>query len=202
MKIGILGGTFDPVHNGHLKIAEYAVKKRGLSKIIFVPALSQPLKKRIDIVAPHHRMAMIKLATAGIKHYEVSDVEFQRQEASYTLKTIEDFYKKYPYNKFYFITGADCVEQFGDWYEFKKLCEICNFIIFSRKGFDPKNLDYLEQIIGKDLVAMLYEGVTEIDPVEISSTIVRDMLNTDKNVKDLIPIEVLSYIKKNKLYVK
>ncbi|MBM3243930.1 MAG: nicotinate (nicotinamide) nucleotide adenylyltransferase, partial [Candidatus Omnitrophica bacterium] len=107
MKIGILGGTFNPVHIGHLILAEEALEKLGLNKIIFMPACLPPHKENIDIAAPNERLKMVKLAIKGNKKFIVSDIEIKRAGRSYTVDTVRELKKRSPKDEFYFIIGSD-----------------------------------------------------------------------------------------------
>ncbi|MCL2592440.1 MAG: nicotinate-nucleotide adenylyltransferase [Defluviitaleaceae bacterium] len=177
--IAILGGTFDPVHYGHLAIAEAVRKEYGVEKIVFIPSGQPPHKKDMDISNKEDRYNMLKLATANNPHFIVSRCELDRDGYSYTVDTIEYIKSICDDNtKIYFIIGADIVPKISTWKEPERLKEICDFIIVSRPGFPANN--------------------TLIVPsVDISSSAIRNRVKEGKGIKYLLPpdVEIYVYVK-------
>ena len=195
MKIGILGGTFDPPHFAHLKIAKLALRKLGLDKVIFMLSAKQPIKlEKREITPVKHRLAMLKILTKNYPQFEISDLEVKRakrNKKSYTIDTIYALKKLYSSDKIYWILGADSLQELmeGKWKDGKKVLKLVDLIVSSRPGYlvkIPKNIKIKRLKINCD----------------ISSTEIRECLKTEKNVAALLPPKILNYIIKNKLYIK
>ena len=121
MKIGILGGTFDPIHMGHLRVARAAVKALKLDKLIFMPCFIPPHKTRLDIASPRDRLAMIALAIHGKAGYELSDYEINKRTTSFSFDLLLEFKKDHPHDDVYFIIGSDLVKEFPTWKNYKEI---------------------------------------------------------------------------------
>lgn len=188
-KIGILGGSFNPVHIGHLILANTVCEEFQLDKIIFVPCYIQPLKSDKDFAPPEARLAMIKLAIQNNAKFEVSDIEIKRKGKSYTIETIKYFKKKF--DDLYFVIGADNIKDFHHWKEPDKILELAKLIVTNRGGIKRK---LPEKLRGKKIL------VCKIPDIEISSTMIRNNLRANKSIKYLVPQKVETFIIKNKLY--
>lgn len=196
MKLCVFQGTFNPIHNAHLRMAKYAKDKYDFDKILFIPAYKPPHKDYEDSLSLH-RLEMAKLAIKdfGDTKFEVSDIEFQREEKSYTYLTICELYKKYNIEgKIHFIIGTDAFKQIETWYETDKLKKLVKFIVFKRENnFSPLEYNYLEN---KE-----YDFVfEELSFDDISSTELRQKIKEHKNIDTLISQSVKEYIKRNGLY--
>ena len=187
MKIGILGGTFNPIHIGHLILAEEAREKLGLDRIIFVPAYLPPHKDSSDIAEAGSRMIMVKLATGGNKYFSVSDIEIKRDGRSYTIETIKEFKKRFPLDDLYFIIGSDLLKYLADWKDLNEIIKMVKFIAATRPGYP------LDQIPP-------YISTLAIRAVDISGFQVRRCVKEDKSFRYLVPDRVHKYIIKNRLY--
>jgi len=198
-RIGIMGGTFDPIHYGHLAAAEAARVEFGLSKVIFIPAGSPPHKQSQKISDAEHRYSMTALATSSNSGFEVSRLEVDKAGITYTFNTMKELrsiYGEAP--AIYFITGADAVLELLTWYKIGELLTLCKFIAVTRPGFDIRKL---EQKIAE--ITSKYDGeiiCLEVPLLEISSTDIRERIRNGKPVKYLLPEEVEAYIHKNGLY--
>jgi len=187
MKIGILGGTFNPIHIGHLILAEEVREKLGLDKIIFVPTHLPPHKDAINIASANSRLKMLKLAIKGNKHFMVSDIEIKRPGRSYTIDTIKEFKNKYPNDEFYFIIGSDLVKYIEAWKDLSEIIKMVKFIAATRPGYPLEKIPEYIQKLG-------------IRAVDISGFSVRDCIKENKSFRYLVPEAVFNYINKNKLY--
>lgn len=198
-RIGVMGGTFDPIHYGHLAAAEAARAELGLSKVIFVPAGNPPHKQSQIIADSEHRYLMTVLATSSNPCFEVSRIEVDKDELSYTVDTVKDLLRIYGEgSEIYFITGADAVLELLTWYKIQELLTLCRFIAVTRPGFDKREL---EQKIGE--ITSKYDGeiiCIEVPLLSISSTDIRERSRNGKPVKYLLPEAVEEYIDKNGLY--
>lgn len=188
MKIGILGGTFDPPHIGHLRLAEEAHKRLGLDKVIFVPAFIPPHKGKRKITPPSIRLKMAAALIEGEEDFELSDIEIRRREVSYTVDTLREFRSKYPEGtEFYFITGADSLEILTGWKDWKTLLELCHFVVANRPGFS-------RQALPAKATAL------EIEPLDVSSTLVRGCVRKGLAIDTFVPARVKAVIDSERLY--
>lgn len=194
MKLGVFQGTFNPIHNAHLRVADYVVNKYNFDKFLFIPAYNPP-HKTCNTDLSYHRLNMVKLAIKNNPKFEVSDIEFQRKGKSYTYLTICELYKKYNIDgKIYFIIGTDAFQHIQSWYESDKLKEIVKFIVFIREdNFDSSKYNYLRNL-GYD-----FEFQT-LPYKDISSTELRDKIKLNENIDKYVTEEVKDYIYKNELY--
>ncbi|VYU23678.1 nicotinate-nucleotide adenylyltransferase [Clostridium tertium] len=196
MKIGIIGGTFNPIHLAHLYIAYEAKHQLELDKIIFIPAGSPPHKKDKDILEASLRYDMVYEAIKNYEDFEISDYEIEKRGLSYTFETLEHF--KNNDNELYFITGADCLMDIEKWKYPDKIFKLCNFVVFNRAGYSKKNLR-----IQKEKIQQKFNtNITFLDIIdlEISSSIIRDRIKEGKKIDFFVPKEVLDYIIANNLY--
>lgn len=187
MRIGILGGAFNPIHNAHLKFARAALKQLKLKKVIFIPENLPPHKTSREFIDAHHRMKMINLAIKSIKSFEISDIEIKRGGISYTIDTVKHLRKKY--KCIYYLIGTDMLKILPEWRNIRHLCRYVTFAIAKRPGFSPK----LPKIKGLKTVFV------NMPPFDISSTKIRKAIKKHKPLKSLPPA-VIKYIIKNKLY--
>lgn len=197
-KQAIFGGTFDPIHNGHLHIAYEALYKLNLDKIIFIPSGSPPHKSNKKITDAHIRYEMVQMAIREEKKFELSDYEMKKSGLSYTYETLEYFKAKFPKVKWYFLTGVDCLMELDGWKKIDRIMDICEFVVFNRPGFNK--LDILEQ---KKRVEEKYNKkiiFLDIPLLDISSTDVRRLIKEKKNVRYFLTEGVYNTIKELKLY--
>lgn len=187
MKIGILGGTFNPVHIGHLILAEEAREKLKLDKIIFVPANLPPHKDSSNIASALDRYKMIKLAIKKNKYFSVSDFEIRRIGPSYTIDTLREFKYKYPKDILYFITGSDLLKYLDEWKDLNQIIKMVKFVVATRPGYP------LERIPA-------YISTVAIRAVDISAFEIRAAIKQKKSFRYLVPDDVFTYLNKNKLY--
>lgn len=187
MKIGILGGTFNPIHTGHLILAEEAREKLGLDRVIFVPAYLPPHKQDGGIIAASERLSMVKLAIKSNRYFAVSDIEIKRDGRSYTIDTVKQFKKIYPADELYFIIGSDLLNYLEEWKELGEIIKMVNFTVATRPGYP------LERIPS-------YISTLAIRAVDISGFGIRQAIKEKKSFRYLVPEAVFSYITKRGLY--
>nr|MBU1328514.1 nicotinate-nucleotide adenylyltransferase [Candidatus Omnitrophota bacterium] len=187
MRIGILGGTFDPVHNGHVYLAEKTCAKLRLDKVIFIPTYLPPHKKGIRVTTAKHRFNMLKLAIQANKKFKISDMEIKRMGRSYSVETLRRLRKKYGAKaELFFITGSDSLKELDKWKNLKEIFTLCKFVIVERPGFKVKRKP-------DDFILL------NINAKDISSSDIRNRIES-KSVKSLIPAKVKAYIARHKLY--
>ncbi|MEA2014135.1 MAG: nicotinate-nucleotide adenylyltransferase [Thermodesulfobacteriota bacterium] len=207
MKWGLFGGTFDPVHLGHLRCAEEILEMFHLDRIIFIPARIQPLKTDRDISPFHHREQMLKLAIEGNPSFSISDIENRRDGKSYSIETIRYFLDNSPEGtEFYFILGQDAFHEIRVWKEWKDLVRLCNFVVMTRPGYEVKSLvsvfpPDLASLFQYDSVADGFRGSTgnyiffrKLTLLDISSTDIRGYIKANLSIGYLVPDSVCDYI--------
>jgi nicotinate-nucleotide adenylyltransferase len=187
-RIGILGGTFDPPHYGHIAIAETAIRKLKLKQVIFVPAKIPPHKSREKISSRQDRLIMLKLAIEGKKNMVISEIEFNRQGPSYTVDTLAGLQRENPDDEFYFLIGADNISDMENWHQPEKILEMAKVAAAGRPGFFPE---------GRFAARI---ELFEMKPLDISSTMIRERVRTGQSIANLLPAAVEEYILKRKLY--
>ena len=200
VRVGIMGGTFDPIHLGHLVTAEAVRSEFNLDKVVFVPSGQPPHKKGITISGKEHRYLMTFLATAGNPYFEVSRTEIERGGESYTIDTVKWIRNNMPQNgELFFITGADAILEIVTWKNVTALLELCSFIAATRPGYNLTELR--EKILSKLSPKYLDKIITlEVPAMAISSTDIRDRVKKGRTIKYLLPDAVEYYIQKNQLY--
>lgn len=189
MRIGILGGTFDPVHKGHIYLAKKACAKLRLDKIIFIPTYLSPHKKGIKVTSAKHRYNMLRLAIAGNKKFKISDMEIKRRGRSYSVETLRRLRKRYGHEaRIFFITGSDSLNELDRWKDLVEILKLCRFVVVERPGFKAMKLP---------LGCMFLK----IGAKDISATEVRPIVKQGGSLAQLVPGSVINYIRRNKLYI-
>lgn len=197
--LGILGGTFDPIHLGHLQMAEAVHESMQLEQIIFIPAYVAPHKVGLDFAPATDRFAMTKLAVEHYDNFSVSDIELCRSGVSYTIDTLRELHCLYPDKKLYFIIGADSVVQLHTWNNIEEMMQLATFVGAGRPGYEG----VMEEVV-KHLGEQAREHILLLDTPEydISSTEIRTRIHQGKNLTGLVPEVVEQYIYKHGLYQK
>ncbi len=195
-KIGILGGTFNPIHLAHLYIAYEAKSQLNLDKIIFIPAGSPPHKKNQNIVEASLRYKMVYEAIKNYEDFEISNYEIEKKGFSYTFETLRNFKDKD--NELYFITGADCLVNIEKWKNPEEIFKLSKFIVFNRPGYNKDELE-TQKIKIEDKFNTKITFLDIID-LEISSSMIRERISEGKRVDFFLSKEVLNFIKENNIY--
>jgi nicotinate-nucleotide adenylyltransferase len=213
MKWGLFGGTFDPIHIGHLRCAVEILEIFNLNRIIFTPAARPPHKLTGEITDFYHREQMVRLSIEGNPAFSFSDAENERAGTSYSVETVELILKKYLSNlELYFILGQDAFHAIQTWKEWEKLLVLCHFVVMTRPGYEHRGL---EAILPADFARQFrfdpvrngYLGPTgytiyfrEVTFLDISSSNIRQRVREGTSITYLVPEAVRSYIAKNGLY--
>ena len=197
-KIGIMGGTFNPIHNGHVTMAKKAYEQFDLDEVWFMPTKNPPHKENSEIISDQHRAEMILQAIKDIPYFSLSTLEYEREGKTYTKDTLEEVSKKYPEDYFYFIIGSDSLAYIETWMEAESLLSMAHILSAPRypsnsKEDTDKKL-WLEEQFGADIQFI------EMEPVIVASKDIRAMIARKEDVGHLLPREVVSYIECNKLY--
>jgi nicotinate-nucleotide adenylyltransferase len=195
--IGIMGGTFNPIHIGHLIAAQEVLYKINLDKVLFIPTGNPPHKEGKFIVPAEQRLQMVELSTRENEKFSVSDIEINRDGKTYTYDTLIELHKVYYGNKFYFIIGFDTLKEIDTWRRIEDICSLCSFIVVNRSN------DYNEMF---DLIMKKKEkygidiDIVDIPNIEVSSTDIRNRIALNKSIKYIVTQEVEKYIYDNDLY--
>ncbi|MBQ7956873.1 MAG: nicotinate (nicotinamide) nucleotide adenylyltransferase [Clostridia bacterium] len=190
MKIGLFGGTFNPVHTGHVKLVENFKEKLNLDKVFVIPTAQPPHKEAKELVSSEDRINMLKLAFGNLA--EVSDIEISRGGKSYTLLTLEELKKIYKDDELYFLVGSDMLLSFRRWYRWEDILSMCTLCATDRNNEESckeTDSDFFEKIIFCDF-----------EKTVVSSSEVREKLEKGEDVSHLVPEKVLNYIKEKGLY--
>jgi nicotinate-nucleotide adenylyltransferase len=199
-RFGIMGGTFDPIHLGHLVTAEEARFQLRLDRVIFVPNRRPPHKDATDVSDPESRYLMTFLATAANPYFSVSREEIDRDGVSYAVDTIRAFRARFAGTDLYYITGADAIQQIlrGEWRETDRLLEMCEFIAATRPGYALSHDDWQKSHIGRGYRDRIH--TMEIPALAISSTDIRNRVRHGRPIKYIVPDGVEQFIYTNALY--
>jgi len=187
-KIGIYSGSFNPIHFGHIRLAKYLITNKLVDEVWLIVSPQNPLKKETDLADDNMRLSMAKIAFEKHKKISVSDVEFHLPKPSYTIDTLNFLQKKYPQNHFFLLIGADNAAVFDKWKNYSEILEKFNVLCYPRESFPQKSNKFPQiQFIKAPLV-------------DISSTEIRNRLKNNLLCDNLLPKNVLKFIKKNHIY--
>lgn len=192
-KIGVFGGSFNPIHNGHIYIVNKVKEALGLDDIIFIPTGIAPHKDNSDFASKDHRYNMVKLAVGD--DFQVSDIEVKSDKVCYAVDTMTEFNKIYKNDELYYIIGADSLVTFMQWKDPLKLFKMLHLVVVDRAGAD---IDNVAEKYRKDYGAKI--TICHIEEFNVSSTEIRNIVKNTGTCKGLVPKIVEEYITKNKLY--
>ena len=183
MKIGIYSGSFNPVHHGHVMLANYLVEFSDLDELWFVVSPQNPLKKREDLMKDEDRLKMVGLALEGDSRLKVSDIEMSLSLPSYTINTLRALSSQHPDDQFVFICGMDSLQGMHRWREYQAILDGYELLVFPRKGYD-----------GGELIHHPHVKVLETPVIEVSSTFIRNSMKAGKDVRHFMPEKVYLYL--------
>ncbi|GIM29220.1 putative nicotinate-nucleotide adenylyltransferase [Clostridium polyendosporum] len=197
-KVGIFGGTFDPIHIGHLYIACEAQRELGLDELVFMPSGNPPHKQNKEITYGHIRYEMVSIAINEYPNFKVSDFEVNKKDLSYTFETLEYIKGQFDEAELYFITGADCLIDIDKWKNVNRILELSNFVVFSRPGYSKDKLlkqkEKVESKYNKQIILL------DLLHIEISSSLIRERIKKGWCVEFFLPSGVNRFIKELNLY--
>jgi nicotinate-nucleotide adenylyltransferase len=197
MKVGLFGGTFDPIHNGHIVVAETVLQKVDLERVIFIPAGKPWLKEGREITSATHRLKMVELAISGKSYFELSRIEIERPGATYTVDTLVDLINEKNNAELYVIIGLDSLADFPRWKDPSRLLSLCYLVVVPRPGYPLPDIQAMENQLPGLKTRLILLNAPEID---ISSSEVRRRIEEGLSLNHLVPESVAEYIKQNKLY--
>jgi nicotinate-nucleotide adenylyltransferase len=190
MKLGIFGGSFNPVHLGHLLVAQAAIEELGLGKLFFIPAAQSPFKVENEIAPAEIRLKLLRLALAGKTNCEIDEQEIRRGGISYSIETLRDYVKKFPSAKLFYLIGVDNISKLNEWSEADELAKLAEFVAVPRPGESAAEFP-------KPFRGRILKGF----PVEISSLQIRSRVKANLPIENLVPLFVAEAIHASKVYV-
>ena len=201
MRIGIFGGSFDPVHRGHLTLAESCRVQAALDRVWFVPAAHQPFKPDGPFATNTDRLAMLGIALADCEACEISMLEIDRGGMSYTIDTLLTLESLVPDAQLFLLLGADSLVDFPYWRRPADICRVATPLVVNRAGEPPPNFEHLEQIVSAERLAEIQACQVEMPPQAISSSEIRRLVATGGEWEEKVPSGVVHYIRDHKLYL-
>lgn len=212
MYTGLYGGTFNPIHFGHLRTAEEIWERFRMREVIFVPSANPPHKDSRDGIDPTHRLKMVNLAITGNPNFSVSDIEYHRRGKSYSIDTVRAFREQRPDQTFAFILGLDAFLEISTWHKYEEIFAECDFIVTTRPGAAKVSC---QQAFPEAVAAVMKRKgagreflhpsgrrvvFTEVTDLDISATAIRQMTREGRSIRYLLPIRVSQYISEHGLY--
>lgn len=198
MRIGIMGGTFNPIHTGHLMLAEWAMEEAKLDRVLFIPTGNSYMKESNEILESAHRLAMASIAVASNPCFDVSGMEIERGGNTYTCDTLKQLHEEMPENDIFFIMGADCLFTIEKWKNPEQIFKSCHLIAAARNGSSIASMEAqkkkLEQRFGAKILLLQFPEIA------LSSTDIRNRMISGKSIRYLVPEGVREYILENQLY--
>ena len=192
-RFGIYGGTFNPIHNGHLHLIRAASAQLSFDRLLVVPANIPPHKAAVDLASNRDRLEMARLATAGMPGVWVSDIELRARGKSYTVLTLERLRALFPECSFTLLMGADMLESFDRWHRWQDILKLADIAAFARNEGEESLLERKAALIGR-------ARVVRVEPLPLSSTLVREKVRRGEDISGLVPEPVAAYIYEKGLY--
>ena len=200
-RLGLYGGSFDPIHCGHLIVARAIAERLNLNRVTFLPSARPPHKKGGTHAAAAHRAEMVRLAIEGEPIFEFSDFDLKRKGASYTVDTVTHFQRRYgPDASLYWVIGADSLAELAGWHRIGTLIDACQIVTAVRTGWEHTDWKRLRTKLTETQIACLQSGMLETPVIDISSTGVRGRIRQGKSIRYLVPDSVVAYVERHGLY--
>jgi nicotinate-nucleotide adenylyltransferase len=200
MRVGVFGGSFDPVHCGHLELARCCRDQAKLNSVWFVPAAHQPFKPDGPFATNANRLAMLQLALQGDAGFEVSTLELDRGGTSYMIDTLLTLSAMIPAAKFFLLMGADALVDFPYWRRPADICRIATPLVVNRGGEPAPNFEHLDQFLALEQIEEIKAAQVNMPPMEHSSADIRRLIATGRSWRELVPKSVAAYIREHRLY--
>lgn len=198
--IGIFGGSFDPVHLGHLWIAEAALGSLPIEQVRWMPAATSPLKKNGPVASNLQRLTMLRLALSGVDGHVIDTRELDRDGLSYTVDTLEELTQEFPDRRCYLIIGADSLNTFDQWKQPDRILKMCTLAVVARGGMAPPDYDVLKPFASNAQIADFRNAEIRMPPIEISSQMLRERIRQSKTIRFFVPHPVDAYIRHEGVY--
>lgn len=193
-RIGLFGGTFNPIHCGHVKAAESVQNMFSFDRILFIPSYLPPHKESVDVASAAHRLKMVELALASFDRFFPSSLEIDARGTSYSILTLNKIKEMFPQTEAFFLLGIDAFLEIETWKDYEDVLEQCSFVVMSRPGFRLSE--------AKDILTEKYKiYLLSINTLDISSSEVRERIRKNQSIEGLVPENVENYIKERRLYL-
>lgn len=200
MRIGLFGGTFDPIHYGHLLLAECCREQCRLDEVWFLPTATPPHKQDQQPTAAEHRVAMLELATAGNPAFSVCRHEIERGGVNYSVDTLAHFHAEDPARELFFLLGADMLFDLPKWREASRVCELAVPVAVARPGVGPIDFGCLKDIVTADRLDLIRRHQVEIPQIDLSASDIRQRVSVGHGIRYRVPLAVEKYIETHGLY--
>lgn len=201
MRIGVFGGSFDPVHWGHLTLADCCLRQAGLDRVLFVPTARQPLKPRGPVASNEDRVAMVRLAVADRPEFDLSTIELDRGGVSYTVDTLREIQAEHPRAELFLLMGADALADFPKWREPAAICALATLLVVRRSGHAAPDLAKLTPLMSTERLGETIAAQVEMPDTPVSSSEIRRLIAAQGDWRPLVPAAVAQYIAERGLYV-
>ncbi len=189
MKVGLYFGSFNPIHNGHLAIANYMVEFTDIKQLWFVISPLNPFKKKKSLLADYHRYELVNRAIGDYENFRVSNIEFNMPKPSYTIDTITYLYDKYPQHDYVLIMGSDCLPTFHKWKNYKEILNNCELYVYPRPNIDMGEMRNHTKV-----------NIVDAPQMEISSSFIRASIKEKKDVRFFMPLSMYTYLREMHFY--
>ena len=204
MRIAILGGTFDPIHNGHLRAAQAVSDVFELDEVHFTPAFVPPHKASSGITSAFHRFVMVAIAIAPFSRFRVSPIEADTLKSRYSVETLESMHRTYPDSSFLFIAGTDMFHDIAGWKDYRRLLELTSFAVVNRQGFRMREDIAPVEVVGESASISIMDKrqIYYVPFIEenVSATNIREGAQREESLEGWVPPEVAAYISRHQLY--
>ncbi|MDF2944674.1 MAG: hypothetical protein K0S01_3532 [Herbinix sp.] len=197
-KVGIMGGTFNPIHFGHLFLAENAYEQLGLDQVLFMPSKNPPHKAKPELISDQQRVDMISLAIMNNPHFSISNIELEREGWTYTADTLTLLRKENSDIEYYFIVGSDSLFMMQHWKDPQIVFQLCTVVAASRDNVEMERLQQKASYLKDEFNAKIL--LIEMPTIQIASAVIRERVAENKTVRYYLPDDVTDYITKNQLY--
>lgn len=201
-RFGLFGGSFDPIHFGHLIGARTIAERLNLDRVVLIPSARPPHKQGREVTEARHRLEMARRAVAGDPMFEVDDLELHRQGPSYTFDTVTEYRRRGGADaELFWLIGADSLPELPTWYRIAELVGIVHIVTITRPGWLPPDPSQLEKAVGQAAAAQLLRGCEPTPGIDISATTIRTRVRENRPIRYLVPEPVESYIREHSLYL-
>ena len=197
-QLGIMGGTFDPIHNGHIQMAQKCMEKFALDEVIFLPAGEPPHKRNYAVTDKYKRLEMTRLAVKEIPGFSVSDIEIERGGYTYTIDSLRELGQIYKNARFFYIIGADTLGELYTWRNIEEVARLTKFLVVGRSNIPSEALHNAAARVREDFGGQLLAA--QFNGPELSSTFIRDLARKGAPLEGYVPLNVARYIKENNIY--
>ena len=197
-QLGIMGGTFDPIHNGHIQMAQKCMEKFALDEVIFLPAGEPPHKRNYAVTDKYKRLEMTRLAVKEIPGFSVSDIEIERSGYTYTIDSMRELGQIYKNARFFYIIGADTLGELYTWRNIEEVARLTKFLVVGRSNIPSEALHNAAARVREDFGGQLLDA--QFNGPELSSTFIRDLARKGAPLEGYVPLNVARYIKENNIY--